>query len=171
MLVVCLLLLAGCGGGSEQAGEPEGDAGEAESAAVGEAVNPWDLYTQAEAEAALGEKCNADLKDTQNPMGQKIAFYDTASEDDFRFIQVGIVQDEGIKAEGVSARQIYDDTKNALTDGAQPIEGIGEDAFWGTNGLHIFVGSSYINISTGNSSDPANLELAKQVAEVVLSRL
>lgn len=174
LLVICMLLLqAGCGGGTEKAEEEKGDSGEAKQNVVGGAANPWDLYTQAEAEAALGAKVTPEIKDGENhPLGQKIVFYDPGV-DNKSFIQVSIVADEGIKAEGSSAKQIYEETKKALGSGDnfQLVEGFGDDAFWGTNGLHILAGSSYIDISTGNSSDPANFELAKKVAETVLSRL
>ncbi len=85
------------------------------------------------------------------------------------------MQNEGLSAalkeQDYNVKQLYEETKKGLSDGSQPVEGMGDDAFWGLNGLHILADNFYINISTGNSDDPANLELAKQVAEVVLSRL
>lgn len=178
-IILCMVLaLAGCGGG--EAEEPEANAGgNGGNDRLASVVNPWELYTQEEAEAALGVEVTADEKaepeELKNPLGQKIVFYDPVTDDTLRSIQVSIVQNEGmvdnLKEQEYDVKQLYEETKEMLSEGAQPIEGFGDDAFWGTMGLHILIDNSYINVAVGNSDDPANIEFAKNIAETVLSRL
>lgn len=174
LLMFCVLLFAAGCGGSGKPGSPQGDSGSKETTAKG-LVDPGTLLTKAEAEAFLGEPVkDPDLKDTKNPLGQKICFYAPVSDTAARFIQLSLVQNEGMsksqRDSGYTVKQLYEDTKKNLTD-AKPVAGIGDDAFWGTNGLHILKGNVYLNISVGNSSKPESLELAKKVAEKALPRL
>lgn len=175
LIIFCVLLLAaGCGGGADKAAAPAGSAGGAKETAKA-LIDPGSLLTKAEAEAALGGKVKEpELKDTKNPLGQKICFYEPVSEKIDHFIQISVVQNEGIaekaRQNGTSVTQLYQETKKNLTD-AKPVSGIGDEAFWGTGGLHILKGNVYLVISVGNTSKPESLELAKGVAGKVVSRL
>ncbi len=170
-----LLFVAGCGS-SGKIGASQGDTGGAqETGAAKGLIDPCTLLTKSEAEAALGETVKEpELKDTKNPLGQKICFYAPVSDKSDRFIQLSVVQNEGmtknLRDSGYNVKQLYEETKKNLTD-AKPVTGIGDDAFWGTNGLHILKGNEYLNISVGNTSKPGNLELAKGLAEKVVGRL
>lgn len=176
LLMLCVILFAAGCGGSGKAGASQEDAGgakETETAKV--LIDPGTLLTKAEAEAALGEQVKEpELKDTKNPLGQKLCIYKPVSEKSDRFIQISVVQNEGmsekVRQNGTNVTQLYQDTKKNLTD-AKPVSGIGDEAFWGTNGLHILKGNVYLVISVGNTGRPENLELAKGVAEKVVSRL
>jgi len=176
LLMFCVLLfVAGCGD-SGKAVAPQGDAGGAKETETAKGlIDPCTLLTKAEAEAALGEQVKEpEFTDTKNPLGQKLCLYSPVSENTGRFIQIGLVQNEGmgknLRDQGYNVEQLYTETKKNLTD-AKPVSGIGDEAFWGTNGLHILKGNVYLNISVGNSSKPENLELAKGLAEKVVSRL
>jgi len=173
LMIWLLLLAAGCGG---KTGAPQGDNGAAKDTETArELADPLTLLTRAEAEAFLGEPVKEpELRDTENPLGQKICFYAPASDQAARFIQLSLVQNEGmaknLRDQKYDVRQLYTETKKNFTD-ARDVAGVGDEAFWSTNGLHILKGNAYLNISVGNSDKPENLELAKQVAEKALPRL
>ncbi|MFZ5644707.1 MAG: hypothetical protein ACOY46_14045 [Bacillota bacterium] len=169
-----ILFAAGCGGGNEKAATTAESSGGAKEAAK-VLVEPASLLTKAEAEAALGGQVKEpEIKDTKNPLGQKICFYAPVSEKEDRFIQISVVQNEGmsknLRDTGYNVKELYEETKKNLAD-TKPVPGFGDDAFWGTNGLHILKGSFYVNIAVGNTSRPENLEFAKGLAEKVVSRL
>jgi len=174
LLTFCVLLfVAGCGG-SGKTGAPQGDAGGAKETAKG-IVDPRALLTKAEVEAALREQVREpEFTDTKNPLGQRLCFYSPVSEKADKFIQLSVVQNEGmgksLRDQGYNVEQLYKETKKNLAD-AKPVSGIGDEAFWGANGLHILKGNVYLNISVGNTSIPENLELAKVLAEKVVPRL
>ncbi len=171
-----LLFVAGCGD-SGKAGAPQGSAGGAkETGTANELIDPCTLLTKSEAEAALSEPVKEpELKDTNNPLGGKICIYEPISENSDKFIQIGLVQNEGmtknLRDSGYNVKQLYEETKKNLVQDGKPVSGIGDDAFWGTPGLHILKGNVYLNIGVGNTSKPENLELAKSLAEKVISRL
>ena len=173
LLVFGLSFVAGCGN-SGKAETPQGNAGGVIGTSRG-LVDPGTLLTRADAEAALGEQVKEpDLKDTKNPLGQKICFYAPVSDQSGKFIQISVVQNEGmgksLREQGYNVAQLYNETQKNLT-GAKPVPGIGDEAFWGTNGLHILKGNVYLTISVGNTSRPENLEMAKRLAEKAVSRL
>lgn len=166
-------VIPGCGRPGKTAA-PQANAPGTKQAAQG-LVDPCKLLTKAEAEPALGEQVKDPvLKDTKNPLGQKMCLYLPMAEKSDKFIQIAVVQNEGMRKElrdqGYNVEQLYKETKNNLPD-AMPVPGIGDEAFWGTNGLHTLRGNVYLNISVGNTSKPENLELAKRVAEKVIGRL
>ena len=70
-----------------------------------------------------------------------LCFYAPVSEKADRFIQLSVVQNGGmaknLREQGYNVEQLYRDTKKNFTD-AKPVPGIGDEAFWGTSGLHIF---------------------------------
>lgn len=134
---------------------------------------PCGLLTREEAEALAGEPVEVpEQKDTKNPLGQKMCLYATVSSS--RLIQISVVRTDdmttGIRKNGQSAVTIYNSTKEMLASFKQ-VPGIGDDACWGTPGLHILKGQVYVLISVGNTSNQKNLELARRIAEKVLPRL
>jgi hypothetical protein len=172
-LLCLLLVIAGCGSSGKD-GVPQGDSGAAKATAKGQ-IDPVTLLTKAEAEAFLGEPVKEpERKDTNNPLGQRICFYSPVSEQELKFIQLSVVQNEGmaktLQDSKYDVKQLYTETKKNFTD-ISAVPGIGDEAFWGTNGLHILKGNVYLNISVGNSSKLENLELAKRVAEKAVPRL
>jgi hypothetical protein len=175
LLMFCMILLAaGCGGSSKTATQGESGAAK-DTGTVKGLVDPQTLLTKAEAETLLGQPVKEpELKDTKNPMGQKLVFFSAVSDKALTFIQISLVQNEGmsktLRDQKYDVKQLYTDTKKGLND-TKDVAGIGDEAFWGTNGLHILKGSFYINISVGNTSKAENLELAKKVAEKAMPRL
>ncbi len=138
-----------------------------------ENFNPCRLLTTEEATHLAGEPVkNPELKDSNHPLGQKICFYDTRSSS--RLIQISVIRTADIPAKlrknGQSASSIYTSTKEMLAPVKQ-VMGLGDDAIWGTPGLHILAGEVYVLVSVGNTSKPENLELARRIAEKALPRL
>jgi hypothetical protein len=133
---------------------------------------PCGLLTKEEAETLIGEPVrNLEQKDTKNPLGQKMCLYHTASS---RLIQISIIRtadmEPGIRKNGQSASKVYRTTKEMLDPVAQ-VQGLGDDACWGTPGLHILKGEVYVLVSVGNTGKRENLELARRIAGKVLPRL
>jgi len=175
VFILCWILLAasGCGKTSSPAA-PQDKGLEAEKPAQ-KIVNPCSLITKEEAEAALGEPVQEpEFEDTKNPLGQKLCQYNPKSESSQKFIQISVVQNEGmskvLREQEYNVVKLFQETKKNLAK-AQPVPGIGEDAFWGTPGLHVLKGSVYFVVGVGNTDLPANLELAKSLAQKAASRL
>jgi len=167
-----IFIIAGCGKDGKTT-DVQGD-GTVKQTASGEVTDVRTLLTKAEAEALLGEPVKEPDYQIKEPMGQQLLFFSAEADTAFRFIQVSVVQNEGmsesLQSSGYNVTKLYQETKKMFKDN-QLLTGIGDEAFWGTNGLHILKGNYYINISTGNTENPEYLELAKNLAAKVIPRL
>lgn len=135
--------------------------------------DPCGLLTREEAAGLAGEPAGVpQLQESKNPLGQKMCLYHTESSS--RLIQLSIIRTEDIapkiRKQGQSAAKIYAATKEML-DPVEIVPGIGDDACWGTPGLHILKGEAYVLVSVGNTSKKENLELARRIAMKVIPRL
>jgi hypothetical protein len=135
--------------------------------------DPCALLTREEAASLAGEPVEIpEAQDSRNPLGQKMCLYHTESST--RLIQLSLIRNaeiqEKIRRQGQTAKKIYK-TTTELLDPAERVSGIGDDACWGTPGLHILKGDVYLLVSVGNTSKRENLELARQIAMKVLPRL
>jgi hypothetical protein len=159
MLLLCsVVLLSGCGGsGTVHKG---GD-------------DPWDLFTQKEAEKVLGFKVEPQIQKIEDA-GQKLVLYAAVDEKETEFIQVSVVRDENmgdsLKESGYNCKKLFEDTKKDLA-GNKAVEGLGQEAFWSAGGLHIMSEGVYVTVSTGTTDKPEYLERAKEVAETIMERL
>ena len=172
-LLVSVALWSGCGGGSDE-GASTGSQPPASSAATDAAgFDVASLLTPDEAASLLGSPvapATVTLPDIA-PAQPYLLFFETADGSD-RFIQVGVIPDSPqLAAIDQTAEKIYLSTRDDIVDGEEMIAGIGQEAFWGTLGLHIWQGPYYVTIGVGNTNDPANLDLAKEIAALVLPRL
>lgn len=134
--------------------------------------NPCGLLSKEEAEALAGEAVTGpEQKDTKNPLGQKMCLYTTASS---RLIQISVIRTADmapdIRKHGQTAAKVYRSTKEML-EPMEQVQGLGDDACWGTPGLHILKGDTYVLISVGNTGKRKNLELATRIAAKALPRL
>jgi hypothetical protein len=173
-MLVFITLLIGCNDQKQTTDQGNVNAEEA-GLAVAELSDPAQLLSKAEAEVLLDEPIKEpEVEDTENAMGQILYHYDPVSEDSRSFIQISLVKNQlmsdNLKEQDYDVTKLYTETKTMLGD-VQEIEGIGENAFWGTNGLYLVKGDYYLNIAVGNSSDPENLTLAQKIAEKVVERL
>lgn len=91
-----------------------------------------------------------------------------------RLIQISVIRTADmaskIRKQGQSASKVYRSTKEML-DPVEQVLGVGDDACWGTPGLHILKGEIFVLVSVGNTSKRENLELARRIAGKVLPRL
>jgi hypothetical protein len=116
-------------------------------------IEPCELITRTEAEEIMG----AEMKDGQysenKVVGQKICFYEAADENSFAFLQISLTQNSfvspNVLASGQNAQTIFSSIKEAFPD-RQDINGIGDDAFIATPGIHILKGDYYLTIGAGN---------------------
>lgn len=174
--VCCMLLFSvGCSSPADKGSSSDNNQAKAQKGTDKAIIDPIKLLTKAEAEAILGEPIKEpENRDTKNPLGQRICFYAPVSDKTSGFIQLAVVQNESmsdsLKEQGYKVTELYNQTKNGLGE-VTPITGLGNEAFWGTNGLHILKDNVYLNISVGNSNNPKNLELAKNIAIKVIPRL
>ncbi len=168
-LLASAALVAGCGGATDEASS--GSQTPAASQTAGFDVSS--LLTQDEAADFLGTAvgpAKITLPEIA-PAQPYLLFYEAADGSD-RFIQVGVVPDSPeLAAIDQTAEKIYLSTRDDIVEGEEMLDGIGQEAFWGTLGLHVLQGPYYVTIGVGNTNDPANLTLAKEVAALVLPRL
>jgi hypothetical protein len=137
------------------------------------ATTPCSLISKAQVEEIFGEPFHEgeDRSLEKNPLGQRICFWNTAASRSFRFLQVSIIKTSAMPAgTGAGAETIFRQTRENLTP-IQAVANVGDEAFWGTMGLHLLQGDAYINIAVGNSNRLGNLQIAKRVAVIVLSNL
>lgn len=135
--------------------------------------DPCGLLTKEEAEALVGEPVKSlEQQDMKNPLGQKMCLYETVSSS--RLIQISVIRTTDmsprVRKHGQNASKIYHTTREMLDPVAQ-VPGVGDDACWGTPGLHILKGEIYLLVSVGNTSRGENLDLARRIAEKVVPRL
>ncbi len=136
-------------------------------------LDPCTLLTKQEAETLTGEAITGpELKDSHNPLGQRMCLYTTGTTS--RLIQVSVIRTADMAPKvlkhGQSAAKVYQGTKEMLVP-MEKVSGIGDDACWGTPGLHILKGETYVLISVGNTNKRENLDLARRIADKVLRRL
>ncbi|MFO8083731.1 MAG: hypothetical protein R6U27_05375 [Desulfobacterales bacterium] len=116
-------------------------------------IEPCELIPRTEAEEILGEEMKDGLYSENKVVGQKICFYEAADENSFAFLQVSLTQNSFISANvlasGQNAQTIFNSIKEAFPD-RQDIEGMGDDAFIATPGIHILKGDYYLTIGVGN---------------------
>jgi len=171
LVITSLFLFFGCGDGDSSSESIS----QKSMSKQGKIIVPCSLITKTEAEEILGVTLKKpELQDSNNPLGQKICLYSPTKDVSFAFLQISVVQTSAMPPNMVSsamnAAKIYKQTKENMTD-IKELTGIGDEAFWGTLGLHILTGDAYIVISLGSSSNPANMEKAKKIAGVILKKI
>ncbi|MBU2664538.1 DUF3558 domain-containing protein [Actinoplanes bogorensis] len=58
-----------------------------------------------------------------------------------------------------------------VTTDAREISGLGEDAYWNDNHLYVLAGTTQIDVYSHGDDEDTNLEVSKQVATVLLTRV
>jgi hypothetical protein len=171
--VAVMLILPVCGE-SQRTDQVEnaGKAAHGTEVHVGTIV-PCTLISKAQVEEIFGEPFqDGENKSREvNPLGQQICFWNTAASRSFRFLQISIIKTSAILNSTVpDAATIFRQTRENLNP-IRMVGDVGDDAFWGTMGLHLLQGDVYIHITVGNSNRPGNLEIAKKVAAIGLGNL
>lgn len=152
--------------------EPEEQASEApsETAFI---IEPEQLISKEEAEQILGEAVLDGEKIEQPVVGQKLIFYDAQNEDSDRYLQISINQDAYIDNDFQSTAAIYETTKDAIDETAEEeeIDGVGEEYFFGTPGLHIFTDGYYLCIAAESSDSDAVLGILREAGALAVKNL
>jgi len=116
-------------------------------------VEPCELISKVDAEAIMGTALKEGQYSENKVVGQKICLYEAADKDSFAFLQISLTQDAFIApkvlAAGQSSKTIFESIKDAFPD-RENINGIGDDAFIATPGIHILKGGYYLTIGAGN---------------------
>ncbi|MGI5919830.1 MAG: hypothetical protein ACOX8N_09325 [Christensenellales bacterium] len=196
LLVVLALCLAGCAGSgakvpqmqemptseSAAASAPPASAPDAseestsvsqDSTPAGTIIEPEQLISRQEAEQLLGEAVREGEKKEQPVVGQKICFYDAQNEDSRSFLQISITQTAFMKNNSQTPESIYATTKEALieTGGQRSINGVGDEYFFGTPGLHILKDGYYLCIAADGPDDDKVHQVLEQAGALAVENL
>lgn len=105
-------------------------------------IDPCEVITQVDAEEIMGEKLKSGQLRKQKAIGQKICLYEAADDNSFAMLQVSLLQ-------GQRAKKIFFEIKANFPD-HESVNGIGDDAFIATPGIHILQNDYYLCIAAGN---------------------
>jgi hypothetical protein len=187
--LILALSLAACSGGTAQPGgsapaqqaqqgqqEQQGAEEQKSDAPVkapdeGQAavIEPEQLISKEEAAGIAGDVKDG-KKTEQKAVGQKICFYETANASDF--LQISLTQTAFMDNDFNTPESIYMTTKDAVADEEQDTaDGIGDEYFFGTPGLHILYKDYYICIAAGSSDSAKVRDMLKQAGALAVSNL
>ena len=155
-VVVIAALLAGCPQNDNNDSKTLNDNTTDKSTASKQLIEPCQLITKAEAEELIGEAMMDAEKSEKEVVGNKLCFYESLDEDSERFLQVGITQQAFIPNDEVTPKSLYESIKENFKEELTEVDGIGDEAFIATPGIHILNGEYYIVIAVGNSSNETN---------------
>ena len=164
LLIVALIavLPAGCSPGDSSGGAVKDTAAD-KNAVFTQLIEPEQLIVKEEAEELLGAAVANVQKSEQEVVGQKQCLYEFAGEASDRFLQVSLTQRAFIKNQNaeVTPKFIFESIKDNFEAELVAIDGIGEEAFITTPGIHILQGDYYIVIAVGNTSNETNRDILK----------
>lgn len=170
--------LAACSGGAAQpsgsapAQEQQGASGQAsEAPAEGQSavIEPEQLISKEEAASIAGDVKDGE-KNEQPAVGQKICFYDAA--DGSGYLQISLTQTAFMANDFNTPESIYMTTKDAVADEEQvTADGIGDEYFFGTPGLHILYKDYYICLAADSSDSAKVQEMLKQAGALAVKNL
>jgi hypothetical protein len=144
-------------------------------------VDPCALLTREQVDAAASEPMRSGERSAEamNPLGQQICTWSAVSGQSTRTLQVSVVRsqdmDENLRKSSYTARRLFLDTKAGLP-GAEPVSGVGDDAFRAQNFLHTLKGDVYVTVfvsvgQIGTQRAPATTDTLKELALAVLAKL
>jgi len=135
-----------------------------------------DMLTQADAQKALGQAVKPAKSRGPNTIGQSICFYEGATDKAVRYVQLSLTLPPPAIRKNMNSAQLFAQTRASL-QGAQPVKGVGDKAFWGGSGLkpgaglHVLKGDYYLTVDVASGDPVRNLAQAKGLAGEVLKRL
>jgi hypothetical protein len=178
-LVLSVSLLGACGSGDTPAGDQTETTGKSEATATTESgspdkgaadiIEPSQLISQEEAGLIMGETMDSAETMEQQTIGLKQTFY-TSSESG-EMLQVTLHQQAFMPSEqSMTPEDLY---RAITTDfpGAIEADGIGDEAWLATPGLHILADGYYIVIAAGNMSVEGNEEMLREGGRVAVENL
>lgn len=160
-LLILTLIFTGCGssGGSTSSGSKT-------------VIEPEQLISKTEAQALTKLTLKDGAKTEQAVVGQKIIFYDSAATNTgVSFLQVSLTQQAFMPSGSSNTPQsIYNSIKSTISSTAR-VEGVGDDAFFATPGLHILSDGYYIVIAAGNSDKASVQTVLKEAGLLAVQHL
>jgi uncharacterized lipoprotein YehR (DUF1307 family) len=135
------------------------------TAAAGKIVEPSMLITKEQAKELL----NGEISDTedkeQKAVGQKITVYYSGD----KMLQVSL-QQQALMKNGQTPESIYRAIVENYKD-AEKAEGVGDEAYFCTPGIHILKSGYYIQVSMGLASDKKNREKLTEAGKTAVAGL
>ncbi|MCL5291490.1 MAG: hypothetical protein M1548_03045 [Actinobacteria bacterium] len=177
-LVALVTLAVGCSGAKPASTEGKGSSAskrEIKAKADGPLVDVKSLLTKAEVEAVLGEPVkDPELKETGNPLGQRIVTFTAVADSSLQMVTVSMVQTEGIdpqlKSNGRDAAKQFKIVKVAF-DSIQPVTGVGDEAYWHKQtGFHVLKNNVDLTIDVNLKDKEAERQGEQDLAIKALSR-
>jgi hypothetical protein len=147
----------------------------------GNPIDPCSLLTTDEVGSALQVPVGGPTPGPQgslpNPLGQRTCTWST-SESPPRSVALSVVTTQSASVGGASggdytARQLFDDTK-PLTEGLEPITGLGDDAFFGAvAGMQVSVlkGDVYLSVTVPFGTSDTDATTVRTLAPLAVGRL
>ncbi len=165
-LIVSAVLLSGCSGAKAPAGANSTN----QSAKL---VEPEQLISKSEAAQLLGEAVKEGEKKEQPAVGQKLSFYAPLNDSTQTYVQIAVTQTAFMNNKNNTPESLYNSTKANINDStkAMKVDGIGNEYFFGTAGLHILTDGYYLVIMTGNSNKPEIRTLMGEAAKIACKNL
>ncbi|NLF45743.1 MAG: hypothetical protein GX581_06660 [Syntrophomonadaceae bacterium] len=161
MLIFVLLatLAAGCSGDNNNGKDNTSD----KSAVSASVIEPEQLISKEEAEELIGAAVADMQKSEQDAVGMKQCLYEFTEEAADSFLQVTLNQQAFMKNPNpaITPKSIFEDIKDNFEEELTLIEGVGDEAFIATPGIHILQGEYYMIIAVGNTSDETNRNILK----------
>jgi hypothetical protein len=139
------------------------------------------LLPEAEVQTILGQPVGTSVQDTsENPLGESICIFPDPENPSHILAQVGIVYSQGMAPflleNGYTVEQLFDG-RNIGGGQTEPVDGVGDKAFWGGagaemwNGLHVLVWDIYLDIDVSSGDPPSDLFYAQSIAGEILAEL
>ena len=178
LAVFFLLALGACGTSPEGPPEEPGSISSVETAATTtppasqaerpvDIIEPARLISKDEAEGILGKSLDTVETLEQERVGLKQCLYGSGD----ALFQIGLTQQVMMPA---GQTQTPEDLYRAIVENfedAVEVEGIGDEAYLATPGLHILSDGYYILIALGNLSDKDNQEKLKEAGTLAVANL
>ncbi|WP_078121757.1 hypothetical protein [Thiosocius teredinicola] len=167
-LACALSFLTGCDNPANNATPANDPRMPASSAAM---LDPCSIISGTDAESILGEPVQP-AQTSENPaVGAKLCMYNPVSEGSTRFLQISLTQDAAMRSSSSTATSIFRSLKSGFDGSRTDIDGLGDEAFIATGGLHLLKDGYYVNIGAGNTNSDAVRSQLLAAGELAAQRL
>ena len=170
IVIAILILLAGCSHNDNKDRDNLNELADKNNASK-QLIEASQLISKPEAEALIGEAMKEAKKSENEVVGNKLCFYESLDENSDYFLQIGLTQQAFIPNNEITSKSLYDSIKENFKDELTRVDGLGDEAFIATPGIHILKGDYYIVIGVGNSSNDKNREILKAAGKKAVDNL
>ncbi len=144
-------------------------------------TDPCSLLEKQEVEEELGRSVsNPEGGYVENPLGERFCRFPDPNQPSESLVHLSIVFngsiDPALLNDDYNVLRMYEGRK-ASPELIQPIEGLGDDAFWGGsgpelwNGLHVLVHDIYLQVDVALGDEELNYHAARNLAVIALEHL